>query len=289
MNKKSFTLIELLVVIAIIGILSSLVIARFSDTRDGATISNSLQWSSGVHRLLGHELAGHWNFDHGSGAVCGGKDVCDLSGYGNHGTNSGGVWKCESVDTPNGEGCSMEFDQNGNEVILSSEYNSLIMGWSSFTISAWIKTEAVYAGSHISGHIFQRRRGSTPPCGYILGINNNNLLFFLRDDSENSVTVYSNSSANDGKWNLVVAVYDRNNNQAKIYINGRVDKTQSTSIISNSFNYSLEMQTKIGSHSSSFHNFDGLIDDVRVYRTALSSEEISRIYAETKDKYLVYE
>ncbi len=46
MNKKSFTLIELLVVIAIIGILSSLIIARFSNVRESARIANTLQWSS---------------------------------------------------------------------------------------------------------------------------------------------------------------------------------------------------------------------------------------------------
>jgi prepilin-type N-terminal cleavage/methylation domain-containing protein len=60
MSKKSFTLIELLIVIAIIGILSSLVIARFSNVRDNARIANTLQWSAGIHRTLGANLVGYW-------------------------------------------------------------------------------------------------------------------------------------------------------------------------------------------------------------------------------------
>ncbi len=282
MNKKSFTLIELLVVIAIIGILSSLVIARFSDWNDNARIANTLQWSAGVHRTLGANLVGHWPLN---------GDANDISGYGNHGTNIDGVWKCDTEDTPNGDGCSIELDQTGNRITLSNDYSSLVMGWNSFTIISWIKTDfAEYAGNHSQGHIFQRWKGDTPSRGYYFGVMNNNLRFFLRDDSDQAISVDSNLPANDGKWNLVTAVYDRNNNEARIYINGKIDKIQDTIIISDSFTYTYSgTYTVIGAHVSNYCNFNGLINNVMIYNTALTAEEVGRIYAETRDKYLTYE
>jgi prepilin-type N-terminal cleavage/methylation domain-containing protein len=96
MNKKSFTLIELLVVIAIIGILSSLVIARFSNISESARIANTLQWAAGTHRTLGANLIGHWPLNEGSGTIAN-----DISGYGNNMTLSDIEWVSGITGTDN--------------------------------------------------------------------------------------------------------------------------------------------------------------------------------------------
>lgn len=71
---------------------------------------------------------------------------------------------------------------------------------------------------------------------------------------------------------------------ARLYINGKIIRQSSSydsiSVASNDW--------RIGSHGSSYF-FHGLIDDVRVYSTALTSEEIQKIYTETKHKYLAKE
>jgi prepilin-type N-terminal cleavage/methylation domain-containing protein len=133
MNKKSFTLIELLVVIAIIGILSSLVIGRFSDWGENARISNTLQWSAGTHRVLGAHLVGHWPLNEGSEMVA--KDV---SGYDNHGTMHNfqeSDWDNDGV--PGTGDKALGFDYNDQKYV-EVDYDPVLNIDGDATTMAWI-------------------------------------------------------------------------------------------------------------------------------------------------------
>ncbi len=291
MNKKSFTLIELLVVIAIIGILSSLVIARFSDWGDNARIANTLQWSSGVHRLLGSSLLAHWKMDE-----CDGTVVSDISGYGNQGDIIGTV--PFQTDTPSGEGCSLYFDGTSSVNCVETNFN-----WNylqEMTISIWFKSNDIltrgivgsrfWTGSGNRGRMFYRN--SSDPDGlwrwYIIYTNTN-------DEYSSLASLYNGLSM--GKWHHSVLVIHPNGDGA-IYLEGIKHNDWATPANFKNWNsakggaegddlpFAIGRAGGVGYTSLSFF---GSIDDVRIYDTALTAEEISRIYAESKDSYLAYE
>jgi prepilin-type N-terminal cleavage/methylation domain-containing protein len=277
MNKKSFTLIELLVVIAIIGILSSLVVARFSNVRDNARIANTLQWAGGVHKLLGANLVGHWPLNEGEGVT-----IKDISGYGNHGTLGDGVCVNPETDTcpkwvngvPGAGSASLEFD--GVDDYVEASYIPEITYNGTFSISFW-----VYQSSTASqkGLIIQNSGGPSDRNG--MGIISGGQVSIRYYDGS-SYTTKSGATSQD-QWNHIVGIND--GGALKIYINGGEKNDTSGGVylfITNKF--------IIGKNTDTTEDFfKGKISDVRIYGTALTAEEVNRIYAETKDKYLVYE
>ncbi|MEZ6095168.1 MAG: LamG domain-containing protein [Pirellulaceae bacterium] len=75
-------------------------------------------------------------------------------------------------------------------------------------------------------------------------------------------------------WNHVAMTFDDTANTLSVYLNGNLVSTLSTT---NSIVYSLGTDTFIGRHGngSTGYDFNGLIDDARVYTRALSADEIA--------------
>jgi prepilin-type N-terminal cleavage/methylation domain-containing protein len=262
--RKSFTLIELLIVIAIIGILSSLVIARFNNLRESARIANTLQWSAGVHRTLGASLVGHWPLN---------GNANDISGYGNHGTmhNFEGELEDYWVDgVPGTENQSLEFDGVDDYVSISLPQDEFTAG----TFTAWIKTvssqQRIWA-QHESGG-YGNQRLSTLADGTVE---------FRMGNGVNNVYATSTSSVNNGEWYQVAFQYVEND-KIVVGVNGIWENETTFGTKGPQSNDAF-----IGSEFGTNYFFNGQIDDVRIYDTALTAEEIGRIYTETKDKYLV--
>jgi prepilin-type N-terminal cleavage/methylation domain-containing protein len=271
-GKKSFTLIELLVVIAIIGILSSLIIARFNNVRENARIANTLQWSAGQHRLIGANLIGHWPLN---------GNLNDISGNGNH-----GKWKNTNDPVPSDKwsrGISYENSLNLNGSVDYVDINSINSITSSFTYSFWFKYSGIgntwggIVGISDDNSYNAEVRLSEPTS---LGI----IQFRISKDGHLS-SAWISSEIGINYWTHIVAT--RNNGLGSdLFINGEsvgffTNTDDVAQIFTNTF--------KIGKLAYSTLYVGGLINDVRVYDTALTAEEVSRIYAETKDKYLVYE
>jgi prepilin-type N-terminal cleavage/methylation domain-containing protein len=283
MNKKSFTLIELLVVIAIIGILSSLIIARFSNVRDNARIANTLQWSVGQHRLLANDLVGHWNFDDEN------NRLKDLSLYGNHGLwkNQPGLIPLEKVrDGVLGSGGkSIYFDGSADFIhaVHQSFYNDLFTG-GQFTFSVWIKADRSLEGRAIFGTFLDKWSGGTPCIGSRLSMLNDGRMNFELCLTTGHAAMNS-SHKNFEQWHHVVgtAIWNGFDTKSRIYVNGLLENSQTSSYPMNDH---IRQPINIGWMGYHDYYFPGLIDDVRVYKIALTAEEVSRIYAETKDKYL---
>ncbi len=269
MNKKSFTLIELLVVIAIIGILSSLVIARFSDWGDNARIANTLQWSAGIHRTLGANLVGHWPLN---------GDANDISGYGNDGTMNGFTGDPWSLNSVPGTG-NRALDFDGTDDYVDCGNSAILNITNAITISVWIKQDTItgwqlivgkttHYGTLINGYGFRRVNNSNNIQGWI---GNGTTL------SDTSFPCLTN------EWSHIILTY-ASGVGGGIWKNGiRVASLANVGNINPS-------TANLGMgyiNTSSYYN--GLISDVRIYDTVLTAEEVSRIYVETKDQYLAYE
>jgi prepilin-type N-terminal cleavage/methylation domain-containing protein len=273
MNKKSFTLIELLVVIAIIGILSSLVIARFSDVRDNARIANTLQWAAGQHRLMGANLVGHWPLN---------GNLSDISGYGNN-----GLWKGIDANAPSGNWITGGFSSIGNDALYLNGVNDFLEilhdddfnKWfnNGFTINYWINVyDFTYDSNIFSKGVFPIHFRASEQ-----------IFVYIRDRDTNGYIGkrFDESLIEGHDWVMITLTWNGglSSNDVLFYKNG--------SIITSSINYGtgITIPREETGNIFLFKSFEGMVSNLFLYNIALTAEEVSRIYTETKDKYLVYE
>ena len=84
----------------------------------------------------------------------------------------------------------------------------------------------------------------------------------------------------ENAWTHLVVVVDRTNAQTKYYFNGELDSAQP---IPPTFTGSLDVEGGELSLGSSWQPFVGLLDEVRIYKRALSEGEIRADYEKEKE------
>lgn len=129
------------------------------------------------------------------------------------------------------------------------------------TISMWVKSQTVPTGSRV---LLVHK-----PTGVGLGFYNNGYLILTSTGNALRTAIISNFKNND--WNHIAVTYS----DAKVptcYING-VETTYSTG---NS--WSVPETTLFIGRRTSGSAFNGQIDDVRIYATALSADDVKELY-----------
>jgi prepilin-type N-terminal cleavage/methylation domain-containing protein len=271
--QKGFTLVEILVVIAVIGLLSSIIFAITRGADEQGRIAKGLYFSQHLQNSLGSYAAGIWNFDEGSGSTAN-----DTSGWENNGTlvNSP-TWRCASTDTsytPSSQGCSLEF--NGSNQYVNAGNDASLNITSAITMEAWVKkpdysriTDAIIrkAGSYV---LYFSNAGDGEPQGlqtYFWGLANPRL-------------GYSYTNFINDRWYHVAGTY--NGSVAKLYVNGVEVATENKT---GSFTIS-DSNVAIGASSDGQMYFSGLIDEARIYETALTLSHVQSLYYAGLDKLL---
>jgi prepilin-type N-terminal cleavage/methylation domain-containing protein len=260
-----FTLVELLVVIAIVGFLSTIVLAVTSGVSEQGRIAKGLQFGKHLENSLGAYLVGRWSFDEGVGSL-----AKDTSGWDNSGTliNSP-TWRCVATDssyTPSGNGCSLEF--NGSNGYVDFGNDGSLQTFNSITLEAWVYPKSFTAYTVILGK-------DTP---YYYGIKSPGNVLYLRHDNLGGgwTNVNLSTAIAINKWYHIVATWD--GSTVRIYLNGEYKGGQGglTGTIS-----STESSLAVGSYhgvTAADHMFPGLIDEVRIYSTALTASQIQSQY-----------
>ncbi|MDD2628072.1 MAG: prepilin-type N-terminal cleavage/methylation domain-containing protein [Clostridia bacterium] len=258
-KNKSFTLIELLVVIVIIGILAGVIIVSTSSSISKANIAKVKVFENSIQNELGANMVSRWKLDEISGVT-----TPDAWGS-NIGTLGDGVTASTYPALKSESECitgkCMSFDGVDDYVNLSKN----IMGTSSvFTVSHWIKLSSNQVGKTIFSN--GNGRWVTGIGDLSAGLGNNYIKFYLA-----GVTFYSTYALNVDSWYLITCLYD--NSKGKIYINGKLDNSIDRTFVS--INDKINM---IGRLTDGGQNFNGLIDDVRIYNAALSTSQIEQEY-----------
>jgi hypothetical protein len=201
-------------------------------------------------------LKGSWHFDEGSGTT-----AYDNSGNGNNGTlYNSPAW----VDGKFGK--ALSFDGSNDYVTTPIVSNIL----TDFTMEAWVKAPSVpgdrrivmgsgwnyndwYIGVNLSSNT------GAPARKWLFWVAGNSQIAYLAAPDEIVA----------GAWYYLVATYE--GTTGKFYINGNYI---------GSFTFTRKTDTNPFQIGRSYNGeyFNGLVDEVRIYNRALTSEEVSDLY-----------
>ncbi|MGI6341044.1 MAG: LamG-like jellyroll fold domain-containing protein [Minisyncoccales bacterium] len=250
-KQKSFTLIELLVVIVIIGILAGVIMISTSSSIDKASIAKSKVFADEIRNNLMIDIVSEWNFDNALNPY---QDSVGI----NHGTCT----NCPLYKTKDSKECIKSGCLNfKSENYVDLKNDSSLKIKDEITISLWLKgsgTALVKGGE---------------PETYSVGIRNLKPFFYREcQDGENKY-LNGNTIIDINKWNHFLFVDD--GNLLKIYINTQLDPVTLSSIgwsagLDNSSLY-IGKGDVSGSESSLAGFLNGLIDEIQVYNSILSS------------------
>lgn len=166
------------------------------------------------------------------------------------------------------------FDGNNSDLIDNTGYPGFELS-ESITLAAWINPEIVTPSIKmgIAG------KGNSTNRNYDLFVTPDSKVHFYVEGLDTTV-LESNTILQTGKWYYIVGVYDFNAS-LRLYLNGVIDgEIEAAGIPLSSYsNFAIGCQGKDKCTNYS-QSFKGVIDEVRLYRRALSTEEIFELYYE---------
>ncbi|MBP7768484.1 hypothetical protein KA082_01470 [Candidatus Woesebacteria bacterium] len=224
--------------------------------------------------ILANNLVGHWKMEAGSGAVD------DSSVNNNTASLNGSAAYSATVPTLVGEtnNYSMSFDGSG-DYLNPGGSTSVVQNVPAVTMSAWIRKNSNTSIDQIIGY---STNGSTSTSRVFFQTNASTLECGGRStDAETTQSVATNSILSTGIWYHVSCIIDFQHDKIGIYLNGSlqitdgvVDFSQSVTDNTTSQNSSIGIdEDKIG------NDYDGLIDEIRLYTRALSATEVAALGA----------
>lgn len=203
--------------------------------------------------------ADHWTFDETSGSVAVNESA------GTNGTISSGVTVAQTGKV----GRAYSFDGTANAVVTAVGDKG-VAGRGARTVSLWLKTGSSQNAGLVSwGQDASGKAWDFTLSGAAVRLN------------VNGGNIIGSTAINDGAWHHVVATYPGNDGtpnvaDATLYLDGSVEPA--SSVTSNDLNTVSLLDVAIGSNRSRNQRFSGLIDDVAIWRTALTPGEIRALF-----------
>jgi len=203
-------------------------------------------------------LVGYWSLDEGSGSKA-------YDGSGN--SNDGTLTNMEEADWVDGiVGKALDFDGSNDYIDFGvAEYSRI----DTFSISAWIKPTTLKNNSSILTNF------SSGYHGWRFQYTDSGTLTFLcvKNSDGGLQMVYSTDSISAGIWQHVAM--KKSGTTVTFYINGELAGSGELA------EATLDDATghlKIAYEANNAAYLDGLIDEIRFYKTALTAKEVSALY-----------
>ena len=215
------------------------------------------------------KLIGWWPLD---------GNANDYSGYNNNGTTNYNV-SFRSILTSaniNNNNAAAYFNGNNNYIDLGNPSDLQFEGGNTITISAWMDINQCFAsgtnGAAIVGH------GSDSYTFYVAPVNGPCNLEWAESTIAN---IGTGPPIPEKQWINVVAVNNIGSN-VTLYVDG---VRYGPYAFTNTYSYTQDL--RIGSSQSDTNGlvFNGLIADVQIYNTSLTSTQIKQIYAQGLPKH----
>ena len=195
-------------------------------------------------------LLAYWNFDEGSGNL-----AHDYSGHGFDGAITGASWATGY------SGYALDFDGEGSNVNLDLYSQNLGFNKTDdYKISAWINSESTE-----SGIIYMISYSSPPPIFYIKFNFDGTLQMKVQITASCQLIINSTNSYNNGLWHYIEGIYygNKTNPMIELYVdNDLVDRDSDW--LCPAFQFK---KAKIGMATNDSEFFNGIIDEVKVFKT----------------------
>ena len=145
---------------------------------------------------------------------------------------------------------------------------------SAFSISAWVKFDNTNRARLLS------KDTSTSSREYLFGTNATNKFNMLLGNGSVNLDIQNNTTLNNTDWFHVVATYDGSETASglKVYVNADASSLTNNSLGSYSGMPSTSGNLEIGRFANGHSFFNGLVDEVAVFNSALSASDVTAIY-----------
>ncbi len=208
---------------------------------------------------------GLWHFDENAGLTAN-----DASGNGHAGTLSIDSWETDPTFPNPGFGSAFSsYPAN----IESPSTTDLDFVSGSFTIECWVKANNPGGYRYIVGK--RCNYPGTDNCQYTLCTNGSSVLKFFvsRQDNAYVQELLDPTFVWDNTWHHIAGVRDAENNELRLYVDGELKDTRA---FSDDLYPSSDFPLMIGDHTqstTSIHQFNGLIDEVRISNVVREFED----------------
>lgn len=154
--------------------------------------------------------------------------------------------------------------------------------YSGLTVSAWINADSLAANTIASSW---GSLGNSDFAWLLFGgwWVDNKIDFLISSSGSDYTGVESNTTLSNDIWYHVVGTWE--STSMKMYINGKLDNTNTTSIPSSIYNNSFNTYIGADSDGGLRRFWQGQIDDVRIYNYALTAQQIKEIYNDGAVKF----
>ncbi|MBM4177576.1 prepilin-type N-terminal cleavage/methylation domain-containing protein [Candidatus Gribaldobacteria bacterium] len=259
LNPKGsgFTLLELLVVISIMGVLASMVLATFPSAQKRARVGTGFKFSDSLRGALQSEMIGYWNLNETSGTTAKDSYFHQLNGT----IYNGPTW----VQGIMQNGLNFDGVDDYLQINIANSYFKTIHGPS--TIELWVKptslsgTKRIFSDSCLEWGLYH----------------SGNTIYGIAYSSINGGIIETNT------WYHLALVHSHptglTNTKIEFYVNGSLKGSSNLTITSQ--NGYTDSPYYVGSDQcSSGYNFAGIIDEVKIYGSGLTAQQVQQLYAE---------
>lgn len=183
-----------------------------------------------------------------------------------------GLFLTEPIAAQVGAGNALDFD-GVNDYVEISDHASLNPR-DAITVEAWIQPHS-FASNIYDNSILCKHNWAAGNAGYVLRCGDGGKVSFIVASRSSGSWVEANSTTTPlevDKWYHIAGVFD--GDSVKVYVNGIL---QASALYSGQINISSGANARIGQLSTGTgRNFDGIIDEVRLWDTAIDQGTIKR-------------
>jgi hypothetical protein len=211
------------------------------------------------------KLVGYWKLDEGGGSIAEDKSGCQNEGdmWANWSTAAlGSAMRCDAVDS----------------YMAIADSPTLRLGKSDFTIELWLYPTQLDIDSTQKRRRFLSK-SDYPKTWVVLDVTTDGKISTqMTDAAKVSFSATGRGQIHENQWAHVAVVGNRKRGDVSFYINGILDSLHGVPPALGS----LDVEGKELTIGSTWQPFIGLIDEVKIYKRALSPEEIEASYSKQK-------